>query len=452
MKADQQGFEHSESFSLQSEQSLLASLLTDEQAREECLHLVSPEDFVVTRNRVLFNLIRTMSQASMAIDIVTVNEFATQKGVLEQLDGYPFLVSLVTSLFAPKNAKAYAKTIRGLSLKRKSVGLFAHYQEQLSDPSLKNIEETLDEFSLQLDEIKSQASRRQKETRSLDAYASEVLDEIDQRVQGLLKNQALTTGIESFDKVFKSFTPGALILVGARPAMGKTSFALDISSRIAYETEKPTLVFSFEMAGTQLCYRILSSQSLLPLGDIRSEHITESQWGAIGNGVSKLSKLNIWINDETNMTVSQVAATAKKLWRKHGGLAMVVIDYLQLLNLGQKAERNKAEAIEDASRSLKILAQELGCPVVVLSQLNRALEQRADKRPVVSDLRGSGALEQDADAIILLYRDEVYNPDTIDKGITEVIIGKQRDGPIAVVPLQSDLKTFTYADAYTPST
>lgn len=435
-----------EFFSLQAEQSLLACLLTDATSRDDCIHLLNASDFVIQRNKMLFEVLSEMSRRNVAIDVITVNEYLTQKNLLEKTDGFPFLVSLSTSVFSPTNAKAYAKIVRGLSLKRKALALSAHYQEKLSDPSLKDIEETLFDFSNDLEEIKSLSAAKKSEVKSLADVTSEVLDEIDARSNGTYVEKRLFTGIESFDEAFESFTPGSLIILGARPAMGKTSFALDITCRISTNQQYPSLVFSFEMLSKQLSYRILSSKSQLQLSALKGKEISEIQWGQIGNGVHEISNINILISDQTNLTVHEISSIAKKAVRTHGGLSMIMIDYLQLINLGPKAERNKAEAIEDASRFLKILAQDLGVPVLVLSQLNRQLEQRADKRPMVSDLRGSGGLEQDADAIILLYRDEVYNPDTMDKGITEVIIGKQRDAPIAVVPLLSDLKTFTYSD------
>ncbi|MBU1558723.1 MAG: replicative DNA helicase, partial [Gammaproteobacteria bacterium] len=342
---------------------------------------------------------------------------------------------------------AYADIVRERSILRQLIGVANHIADKAFNTEGRDSKEILDDAERKVFAIAEQKTRGQqaKNVKSLLAGAME-------RIDTLYHNQDAITGLPSgyvdFDEMTSGLQKGDLIIVAGRPSMGKTAFAMNIVEHAAIKTRQPTLVFSMEMSGESLALRMMSSLGRVDQHKVRTGKLDDEDWPRLTSAVSILSEVPLFIDDTPALSPAEVRARARRIAREHGQLGMIVVDYLQLMQVPGIRE-NRTTEISEISRNLKALAKELNTPVVALSQLNRGLEQRSDKRPVMSDLRESGAIEQDADLIVFIYRDEVYNENSTRKGIAEIIIGKQRNGPIGKVQL-TFLGKYTRFENYLP--
>ena len=425
--------------SLEAEQSVLGALLLDNDAWERVADVVSPDDFYRAEHRVIFEHISKLVEASKPADIITVIESLQRANAIEQAGGSAYLSSLVANVPGSANIRAYASLVRERSVMRNLVSVASRIADSAFNPAGRNAAELLDEAEKLVFDIAEMQSRGQKGFVAIDELLAQVLD----RVNALYEREnqddvtGVATGFADLDERTSGLQPGDLIIVAGRPSMGKTSLALNMAEHVALKVKKPVAVFSMEMGGAQLVMRMVGSVGQIDQHRMRNGRLSNDEWDRLSVAMEKMNNARLWIDETGALNPIDLRARARRLARQcsaEGGLGLIVIDYLQLMSVQGEGE-NRATEISEISRSLKALAKELQVPVIALSQLNRSLEQRPNKRPVMSDLRESGAIEQDADVILFIYRDEVYNPDSPDKGVAEIIIGKQRNGPIGTVRL-----------------
>ncbi|MDI3538426.1 MAG: replicative helicase [Bacillota bacterium] len=424
-------------YSLEAEQSVLGAMLLDAEAVYTAAEILRPEDFYQENHQHIFRIMTELSSRGVSCDLVTVSEALRQEGRLEAVGGIAYLSDLAASVPSTANAEHYARIVAEKSLLR-----------QLIRAANKIIEESYsaaEEAAAILDDaeraILNVAQRRSGQEL---VHVREALVEAYDRIEYLAQNQGvvpgLSTGFRDLDRLTSGLQPADFIVVAARPSMGKTSFCLNIAQHVAAVEKRPVALFSLEMSREQLVQRLLAAEARIPGQKLRTGALDEEDWPRLVAAMGRLAELPIFIDDSPAMTVMEIRAKARRLVAEQGP-GLIIIDYLQLIQ-GTGRSENRQQEISEISRSLKALAREVKSPVVALSQLSRAVEQRQDKRPVLSDLRESGAIEQDADLVAFIYRDEYYNPDTEKKGIAEVIISKQRNGPTGVVQL-AFLKDFT---------
>jgi len=414
--------------SIQAEQSLLGGLMLDNETWDNVADKVTASDFYRREHRLIFEAIRHLVDEDQPFDVVTLAEALERGGQLADTGGLPYLGSLAKDTPSAANAVAYAKIVRFNSVLRQLIHAGTRIADLAYSPGDRKANEILDEAERRVFEIAEQLARGGgfREIKSLLVTAIDRIDQLynsDERITGL------PTGFTDFDERTSGLQQSDLIIVAGRPSMGKTAFAMNIVENVALEKQRPVAVFSMEMPGEALAMRMLSSLGRIDQHRIRSGKLQEDEWPRLTSAVNMLSGTRLFIDDTPALSPTEVRARARRLKREQDDLALIVIDYLQLMQAPESNENRVAE-ISAISRSLKSLARELDIPVIALSQLNRSLEQRPNKRPIMSDLRESGAIEQDADLIAFIYRDEVYNEDSPDKGIAEIIIAKQRNGPI----------------------
>ncbi len=417
---------------LDAEQAVLGSILLEPKILFEIEKIIAAEDFYLSKNRLIFQALTVLIEQGQNPDLLTLTDWLTQKGQLDSVGGVVYLASLIMPTAA--NAEEYAKIVKEKSVLRHLVALARQiaeqgYQEQDSQQLLLEAEKAFAKLSEQ---------QLQKNFVGFPEAIVEVFKLIEQRFRNQGQISGLTSGFADLDRLCCGLQPGDLIIVAGRPAMGKTSFGLTIAHNVAMQN-KPVAVFSLEMSVAQLTQRIICAESMVDQQKVRTGKLTGEDWGNLVQAVGRLSKAQLFIDDTGGLNIRQLRAKAKSLQAKQG-LALIVIDYLQLLS-GSNRE-NRQQEISEISRSLKNLAKELNLPIIALSQLSRAVEQRQDKIPMMSDLRESGSLEQDADVIMFIYRDEYYNEDSEKKGIAEIIVAKQRNGPTGTVEL-AFIKEFT---------
>lgn len=416
---------------LQAEESLLGAMLLSRDAIATATELVRPEHFYKPAHAHVFDAIATLYSAGEPADPITVADELNRAGLLDAIGGPGTLIALQASAPAISNARRHGEIIEELALLRSMIntaGEIAELGYSLPDDVTKAIDQA-ESMIFNLAQHRVESS-----TASVHELLGETLDRLEQLYE---RGEAITgtpTGYVDLDEILAGLQPNALVVVGARPAMGKTSFALGMAAHGALASHKPSLVFSLEMSRLEITQRLLSSEARVDATRMRTGKLSEADWEKLGRAVGPLAEAPIWIDDNPNVTVMEIRSKARKLKSQVGELGMVVVDYIQLMTGRSGAESRQVEVAE-ISRGLKILAREIEAPVVALAQLNRGLEQRADKRPMLSDLRESGSLEQDADVVLFLYRDEVYHHDTQDQGIAEVIVAKHRAGPTGTVRL-----------------
>ncbi|MBU3693581.1 MAG: replicative DNA helicase [Rhodocyclaceae bacterium] len=425
--------------SLEAEQSVLGGLLLDNQAWERVADVLQAADFYRGEHRLIFEHISKLVDANQPADIITVMESLQRTNALEQAGGSVYLTTLVANVPGSTNIRAYAALVRERSVMRSLVSVASRIADSAFNPAGRNAAELLDEAEKLVFDIAEMQSRGQKGFVAIDDLLQEVIDRINVLYER--ENQddvtGVATGFADLDERTSGLQPGDLIIVAGRPSMGKTSLALNMAEHVALKVRKPVAVFSMEMGGAQLVMRMIGSVGRIDQHRMRNGKLGNDEWDRLSLAMEKMQQARLWIDETGALNPIDLRARARRLARQcnaEGGLGLIVIDYLQLMSVQGEGE-NRATEISEISRSLKALAKELQVPVVALSQLNRGLEQRPNKRPVMSDLRESGAIEQDADVILFIYRDEVYNPESTDKGIAEIIIGKQRNGPIGTVRL-----------------
>ena len=424
--------------SIEAEQSILGGLLIDNKAIDRIAGQVSASDFYRNDHRIIFTHISKLIDNNDPADIVTVAESLEQNAELTKVGGVAYLGLVAENTPTASNITGYAKIVRERSIMRNLVEVGSDIVESAFSPQGKDAQQLLDESESKIFQI-------------ADAGTSEKLGFIDikellpkaaQRIDDLyqLDDPNGVTGVPSgysdLDQKTAGLQPGYLIIIAGRPSMGKTSLALNIAEHVGMEAGLPVAIFSMEMGAAQLTMRLLGSVGKLDQHKMRIGQLEDEDWPKLTNALGVLNEAPIFIDEGSALNSYEVRARARRLHRQQGKLGLIVIDYIQLMSsANEQSTENRATEVSEISRSLKALAKELNVPVVALSQLNRSVESRPDKRPMMSDLRESGAIEQDADVIMFIYRDEVYNPETAEKGVAEILLSKQRNGPTGTVKL-----------------
>jgi len=414
--------------SLQAEQAVLGGLMLDNSAWDTVADRVTEEDFYRHDHRMIFRALAELAQKNSPLDAVTLSEWLAHNQLLEEVGGLAALGNLAQNTPSAANIKAYADIVREKSVMRQLIQVgnkiaAGGYASEGRDTS-----QLLDEAEKLVFEIAEQGSRGKRGFRSIRSLLATAVDRIDYLFQQDNAITGVSTGFADLDEMTAGLQPSDLIIVAGRPSMGKTTLAVNFAENAAIKNQVPVAIFSMEMPGEQLALRMMSSLGHIDQHKVRTGKLEDDDWPRLTSAVSILDTAPIFIDDTPALSPMELRARARRLKREHD-LGLIVIDYLQLMQIGNTTE-NRTTEISEISRNLKALAKELSVPVIALSQLNRSLEQRTDKRPVMSDLRESGAIEQDADVIMFIYRDEVYNEDSPQKGLAEIIIGKQRNGPI----------------------
>src|SRR5690606_24613032 len=442
--------------SVEAEQSVLGGLLLENEALDRIADILTPGDFYRHDHRLIFEHIAKLINNNKPADIVTVAESLDNASELSSVGGLAYLGELAQNTPTAANIRRYAEIVRERAIMRKLVEVGSSIAESAYTPQGRDAQQLLDEAEAKIFQIAEGGKRSSEGFLDIKVLLPQVADRIDQLFQR--DNQSEVTGIPTgytdLDSMTSGLQPGDLVIVAGRPSMGKTAFSLNIAENVALDTGLPVAVFSMEMGATQLATRMIGSVGRLDQHRMRTGRLEDEDWSRLTTALGRLNEAPVFIDEGAGLSSFDVRARARRLHRQTGKLGLIVIDYLQLMSgaAGRQSE-NRATEISEISRSLKSLAKELDVPVIALSQLNRGLEQRPDKRPVMSDLRESGAIEQDADLILFIYRDEVYNPDTPDKGTAEIIVAKQRNGPIGRVRLtfigeHTRFENFTSSDAY----
>ncbi|MEI4220061.1 MAG: replicative DNA helicase [Candidatus Dasytiphilus stammeri] len=422
--------------SIEAEQSVLGSLMLENNRWEKIVDKLVTSDFFSHPHRIIFNEMHRLIEKNQPIDLITLSEALNQKGQLEPVGGFAYLAELSKNTPSAANINAYADIVRDRALVRDMISVAHKISEDCYDPQGRSTEYLLDLSESRVFQI---ADKRSREAGP--KGIEQILESTLTRIESIYRNPynvvtGISTGYHDLDQKTSGLQKSDLIIIAARPSMGKTTFAMNICENAALIQDKPVLIFSLEMPQDQIMMRMLASLSRIDHSRLRTGQLANDEWIRISGAINVLlEKRNMYIDDSSSLTPTEIRSRARRIFREQKGLSLIMIDYLQLMRVPALYE-NRTLEISEISRSLKALAKELQVPVVALSQLNRLLEQRTNKRPVNSDLRESGSIEQDADLIMFIYRDEVYNENSDNKGIAEIILGKQRNGPIGSLKLR----------------
>ena len=442
---------HTPPHSIEAEQSVLGGLLLDNSAWDRLGGFLKEEDFYRFDHRLIFQHIVRLVSASKPADVITVFESLQVSGKADEAGGLEYLNSLARNTPSAANIRHYAQLVRDRSILRQLITVSDEISANAFQTRGKDVKQILDEAETRIFAIAEESSRETQGFQSINHLLSGVAERIEELYNS--ENDSDITGIPTgfidLDRMTSGLQPGDLVIVAGRPSMGKTAFSVNIGEYVAIEQALPVCIFSMEMSGAQLASRMLGSVGRLDQHRLRTGRLQENDWDKLTFAMGKMNNAPLYVDETPALNSIELRARAMRLAKQCGQLGLIIIDYLQLMSPSSAGE-NRATEISEISRGLKALAKELNCPVIALSQLNRSVEQRPNKRPVMSDLRESGAIEQDADLILFIYRDEVYNPDTPDKGIAEIIVGKQRNGPIGSVRL-TFLGQYTKFDNYAGS-
>ncbi len=419
--------------SIEAERSVLGGLLLSADGWDAIAEVVTAGDFYRPEHRAIFRQIELLVDRGEPIDVVTVADRLLATGELDAAGGHSYLIDLVEKTPTAANIRAYAAAVHQRAVLRKMIGAAQDIASTGFNPEGRSAEELLDAAERRIMQI-SEEGPKTGGPRGMKPLLEGALERIEELFNSGGDITGLTTGFVDLDKMTSGLQPSDLVIVAGRPSMGKTSFAMNLVENAAMSSEKPILVFSMEMPAEGLVVRMLSSLGRIDQSRVRDGKLEKEDWPKLSGAMNKLKEVQVFIDDTPSLSPTEVRSRARRLAREHGQLGMIMVDYLQLMRVAGASEGRTAE-ISEISRSLKAIAKEFKCPMVALSQLNRSLEQRPNKRPVNSDLRESGAIEQDADVIMFIYRDEVYHEDSPDKGVAEIIIGKQRNGPIGTCRL-----------------
>ena len=433
--------------SIDAEQSVLGALMLDNSAWHDVAEILINEDFYRKEHRLIYQAMQQQAGESNPIDLVTLAEALDNANNLEGAGGLDYLGELVEHSPSSANIRAYANIIRERAIQRKLIAAANTISEHAFNPDGRDSVELLDLAEKQVFHIADERPR-DGGPRPVNPLLDSALERIDLLFNAKGSITGLSTGFKDLDDMTSGLQKSDLVIVAGRPSMGKTSFAMNVVENALLHDSKPILVFSLEMPADSLIIRMLSSLGKIDQTRMRNGQLEEDDWPKLTSAVNKLKDKPLFIDDNPGLSPLEMRSRARRIWREHGHIGMIMVDYLQLMQIKGTAE-SRTNEISEISRSLKLMAREFDCPVVALSQLNRSLEQRPNKRPVMSDLRESGAIEQDADVIMFVYRDEVYNEDTEQKGVAEIIIGKQRNGPIGT-KLLSFMGKFTRFENYMP--
>lgn len=415
--------------SIEAEQSVLGGLMLDNNAWDTVAEIVVEENFYRHDHRLIFRTMTKLVNNTRPLDVVTLSEELDRIGELDNAGGLDYLVDLARNTPSASNIRAYAEIVRDRALLRQMITAANEIAENAFHPNGRASEEILNEAEQKIFQI-AEERPNQGGPEEINPLLKKAVDKIDYLFNNDSDMTGVTTGFDDLDKKTTGLQPSDLIIVAARPSMGKTTFAMNLVENALMASNRPVLVFSLEMPADQLVTRMLSSLGRIDQTRIRTGKLEDDDWPRLTTAVNMMRDKPLFIDDTAGISPNEMRARARRIVREHGDLSLIMVDYLQLMQIKTGNSEGRTAEISEISRSLKALAKELECPVVALSQLNRSLEQRPNKRPVNSDLRESGAIEQDADVIMFIYRDEVYNEDTPDKGVAEIIIGKQRNGPI----------------------
>ena len=416
---------------IDAEESVLGAMLLSKDAIDTAMERLNADHFYVPAHGFVFEAIEALYAASEPVDCLTVADQLERSGHLNNVGGADRLLSLEAATPTLTHIERYARIVEDTALLRRLISVSAEISE-LAYSRPDNTAAALDQAEAL---VYSVAERRIIDsTRSLHELIEQGLDRLDELYQQGGAFPGMATGFASLDRIISGIQPSSLVVVGARPAMGKTAFGLTVALNVALRLEQPVLLFSLEMSHSELAGRLLASDARVDATRVRTGQLNNDDWGRVNRSVTRLGGAPMWIDDNPNVTVTEIRAKARRLRSRLGGLGLVVVDYLQLMSGRSNAENRQVE-IAEISRGLKILARELETPIMALSQLSRGLETRGDKRPMLSDLRESGSIEQDADVVMFIYRDEVYNEDTAERGMAEIIVAKHRNGPTGVARL-----------------
>ena len=422
--------------SVEAEAAVLGGLLLDNSAFDRVGDFLRADDFYRADHRQIFEAISRLVQSARPADVVTVFEALQSLGQAEDAGGLSYINSLAIETPSASNIRRYAEIVRDRAILRKLISVSDNIATTALNPAGKETRQILDEAETQIFRIGEEGARGRQQAADFDQLLNNVVLRIDELANN--PNPSDVTGVPSgfidLDQKTAGMHGGDLIIVAGRPSMGKTSFALNVAEHVAIDQGLPIAVFSMEMGAEQLVLRMLCSVGRIDAQRLRTGRLHEDDWDRLTHATKRLKGVQAYIDETPALNPLELRSRARRMSRIAGGLQLIVVDYIQLMSASSSGE-NRTTEISEITRSLKSLAKELNCPVIALSQLNRTVEQRTDKRPVMSDLRESGAIEQDADLILFIYRDEVYRPDTPDKGVAEIIIGKQRNGPIGTVRL-----------------
>jgi len=418
--------------SVEAEQSIIGGLMLDNQVWDKISTKLCEADFYRTEHRILFRTIYALAKKDQPFDVVTLLDALKSYNELDDAGGEAYLFELANNTPSVANVSAYADIVREKSVQRQLIAVATEIADSAYNPVGREVPELLD-----LAETKVFAIGEQTGGDGGPENIKSILVRAVEKIDALYHNgdaiTGLATGLSDLDEMTSGLQPSDLVIVAGRPSMGKTTLVMNMAEHAAIKSGKPVLVFSMEMPADSLAMRMMSSLGRIDQHRIRTGKLHDDDWPRVTSAVHMLSEAPLFIDDTPALSPGEMRARSRRLAKEHGALGLIVVDYLQLMKAPGFSADNRTAEISEISRSLKALAKELQVPVIALSQLNRSLEQRADKRPVMSDLRESGAIEQDADLICFIYRDEVYNEDSPDKGTAEIIIAKQRNGPIGKV-------------------
>ena len=434
--------------SQEAESSVLGGLLLDNNSWDKVADLLVEADFYRYEHRLVFASITSLVNSNRPADVITVFEQMQSQGKAEEVGGLAYLNSLAQYVPSSANIRRYAEIVRERSILRKLVSVSDEIATSALNTNGRPVTNILDEAEQKIFSIGEEGSRMRQGFQSMDKLVVQLLDRVEEMSQNPNDITGVPTGFFDLDRMTSGMQAGDLLVLAARPSMGKTALAINIAEHVALHEDLPVAVFSMEMGASQLAIRIVGSIGRIDQGRLRTGKLIDDEWPRLSDAIERLKTVSLSIDETPGLTTSELRASARRLARSCGKLGLVVVDYLQLMSgSGGGDGENRATELGEISRGLKMLAKELQCPVIALSQLNRGVEQRTDKRPMMSDLRESGAIEQDADVIMFIYRDDYYNKDSKEPGVAEIIIAKQRNGPTGTVKL-TFLKPITKFESY----
>jgi replicative DNA helicase len=427
--------------SIEGESSVLGGLLLDNDAWDRVGDILQDADFYRYEHKLIYAAIGTLVNGSKPADVITVYEHLQSQGKAEETGGLAYLNSLAQYVPSASNIRRYAEIVRDRAILRKLVSASDEIATNAFNPKGRPVADIVDEAEQKIFNIGEQGSRNKQGFQGMESLVVSLLDRVQEMADNPSDVTGVPTGFYDLDRSLSGMQAGDLIILAARPSMGKTALAINIAEHVALNEGLPVAVFSMEMGASQLAVRVVGSIGRIDQSHLRTGRLTDDEWPRLSEAIEKLRTISLHIDETAGLTVSELRANARRLARQCGKLGLIVVDYLQLMSVSSSmSDENRATAVGEISRGLKMLAKELQCPVIALSQLSRGVESRPDKRPMMSDLRESGAIEQDADVIMFIYRDDYYNKmdgpnPSKEPGVAEVIIAKQRNGPTGTTKL-----------------
>jgi len=422
--------------SIEAESSVLGSLLLDNTAWDRVADLIAESDCYRREHQLIFGAIAALINANKPADVITVFEHLSSQGRADEVGGLNYLNALAQYVPSAGNIRRYAEIVRERAILRKLISASDEIAGSAFKPKGRPVAVILDEAEQKIFHIGEEGSRLKQGFQSMDSLVVKLLDRVQEMADHPNDITGVPTGFIDLDRMTSGLQAGDLVVLAARPSMGKTALAINIAEHVALNEGLPVAVFSMEMGAAQLAVRIVGSIGRIHQSHLRTGKLNDDEWPRLTEAIEKLRHVSLHIDETPGLSIAELRANARRLARQCGKLGLIVVDYLQLMSAGSSGDENRATELGEISRGLKMLAKELQCPVIALSQLNRSVETRTDKRPMMSDLRESGAIEQDADIIMFIYRDEYYTKDACkEPGVAEIIIGKQRNGPTGTVKL-----------------